>query len=100
MGGAEVTMEELVELYAMLANGGMMRPARRLVDGPQEEGVRLLSPEASFITMEMLGENPRARATYPRQWTSDDVTVYWKTGTSFSFRDAWSVGVFGPYVLA
>src|SRR5204863_10030959 len=25
--------------------------------------------------------------------------VSWKTGTSFGFRDAWSAGVFGPYVL-
>jgi penicillin-binding protein 1C len=26
--------------------------------------------------------------------------VAWKTGTSWGFRDAWTVGVFGPYVLA
>jgi penicillin-binding protein 1C len=25
--------------------------------------------------------------------------VAWKTGTSWSFRDAWSAGTFGPYVL-
>ena len=26
--------------------------------------------------------------------------VAWKTGTSWGFRDAWSVGIFGPYALA
>ena len=26
--------------------------------------------------------------------------VAWKTGTSWGFRDAWTAGVFGPYVLA
>ena len=26
--------------------------------------------------------------------------IYWKTGTSNGFRDAWTVGVFGPYVMA
>ncbi len=26
--------------------------------------------------------------------------VSWKTGTSSGYRDAWTVGVFGPYVLA
>jgi penicillin-binding protein 1C len=26
--------------------------------------------------------------------------VAWKTGTSWGFRDAWSVGIVGPYVLA
>jgi penicillin-binding protein 1C len=25
--------------------------------------------------------------------------IYWKTGTSWAFRDAWTAGVFGPYVL-
>jgi penicillin-binding protein 1C len=28
-----------------------------------------------------------------------NVPVAWKTGTSWGFRDAWSAGVFGPYVL-
>lgn len=26
--------------------------------------------------------------------------IAWKTGTSSGYRDAWTVGVFGPYVLA
>ncbi len=31
LGGAEVTMEDLVRLYAMLANGGELRPLRRVL---------------------------------------------------------------------
>lgn len=99
LGGGEVTMEELVTLYAMLANGGELRPLRVLADQPMAPGVRLLSPEAAFVTLDMLRANPRpdADSTVPARarWP-----VAWKTGTSWGFRDAWSVGVIGPYVLA
>lgn len=98
LGGGEVTMEELAGLYAMLANRGVLQPLRVERSSRREEGVRLLSPEASFITLDMLRKNPRpdengtvaARARWP---------VAWKTGTSWGFRDAWSAGVVGPYVL-
>jgi len=32
--------------------------------------------------------------------TPGPLPVYWKTGTSFGFRDAWTIGIFGPYILA
>ena len=99
LGGGELTMEEIVTLYAMLANGGMLKPLRIEPATPAAEGVRLLSEEASFITLDMLRKNPRPDedATVPvrTRWP-----VAWKTGTSWGFRDAWSVGVVGPYVLA
>jgi penicillin-binding protein 1C len=97
LGGGEVTMEELAGLYAMLANEGTLRPLRSETSSRRGDGVRLLSPEASFITLDMLRRNPRPdddgmmpRARWP---------VAWKTGTSWGFRDAWSAGVVGPYVL-
>jgi penicillin-binding protein 1C len=66
--------------------------------GLQKEGVRLVSPEAAFITLDMLRHNTRpdddgslpVRGRWP---------VAWKTGTSWGFRDAWAAGVAGPYVL-
>jgi len=47
----------------------------------------------------MLRKNPRpdSIAISPGQ---TKLPVAWKTGTSYAFRDAWTVGVFGPYVLA
>ena len=100
LGGGEVTMEELAGLYAMLANDGVLRPIQtiRASGKRQPEGVRMLSPEAAFVTLDMLSRNPRPdedgslalRGTWP---------VAWKTGTSWGFRDAWSAGVAGPYVL-
>lgn len=82
LGGAEVRMEDLVALYAMLANGG--------ADGAR----RLLAPEAAFLALEMLGKVP------PPEGYALRAPVYWKTGTSHGYHDAWSVGVCGPYVLA
>lgn len=98
LGGGEVTMEELAGLYAMLASQGVLRPLRVEASSAISTGVRLLSPEASFITLDMLRHNPRPDddGTIPvrTRWP-----VAWKTGTSWGFRDAWSAGVVGPYVL-
>ncbi|MBJ6762866.1 penicillin-binding protein 1C [Myxococcaceae bacterium JPH2] len=100
LGSAEVTMTELVELYAMLANGGVLRPLRLEADSPRPEGVRMLSAEASFLVLEALKGAKRPAQTYQSEWARDAVPVAWKTGTSMGYRDAWSVGVAGPYVIA
>lgn len=102
LGGGEVTMQELARLYAMLANRGVMRPLRFRADAPAAAGVRLLSDEASFMVMDMLRQNPRPDEGVLGQEAlvgSRRLPVYWKTGTSWAFRDAWTAGVFGPYVL-
>jgi penicillin-binding protein 1C len=99
LGAAEVSMQELAELYAVLANGGVLKPLRWFTGQPQDAGRRLLSREASFLVLDMLGANPRPQQGYRSDWTRDFLAIPWKTGTSFGFRDAWSVGVVGPYVL-
>ena len=44
LGGAEMTMEELVTLYATLGNGGVVHPLRYLKTDPAIQGAQLLSP--------------------------------------------------------
>lgn len=101
LGGGEVTMEELVRLYAALAHGGRMRPLRLLQRAPVvRQGRRILGRRASHVALRMLAHNPRPDRPRHIRSTDEDLPVYWKTGTSNGFRDAWSVGVFGPYVLA
>ncbi|MDG2539909.1 penicillin-binding protein 1C [Dyella jiangningensis] len=97
LGGGEVTMQELAGLYAMLANRGELKPLRLLSNEPQGSGTRLLSEESSFMVMDMLRQNPRPDETTGAQ--PGRLPVYWKTGTSWGFRDAWTAGSFGPYVL-
>ena len=95
LGGGEVTMEELARLYALLPNAGELRPLRYERQAPAGGGgTRLLSAEASFMTLEMLRTNPRPDTMLPAQ-----PPVAWKTGTSWGFRDAWTAGIFGRYVL-
>ncbi len=98
LGGAEVTMEDLVRLYATLANGGKFQPLRRFLQEPPAASQRMLSPEAAFLTLEMLGQVPRPGMTYTD--SGRQAQVFWKTGTSHGFRDAWSVAIFDRYVLA
>ncbi|MGH6871477.1 MAG: penicillin-binding protein 1C [Rhizomicrobium sp.] len=97
LGGGEVSMQELAGLYAMLANGGMLQPLRLRADDPRTPGTRLLSPEATFMVMDMLRQHVRPDETSGAQPVH--LPVYWKTGTSWAFRDAWTAGSFGPYVL-
>ena len=97
LGGGDVTMEELATLYAVLANHGIWRPLRSRASDPPSAGVRLLSEEASFMTMDILGGNPRPEGAM--MGVPAGAPVAWKTGTSWGFRDAWCAGVFGPYVL-
>ncbi len=100
LGGLEVTMEELAGLYAMLANGGSWQPLRCLQQAPATEARQLLSAEAAFITLQMLRTNPPPQREILPGAVTPKARVAWKTGTSYAFRDAWSVGVVGPYVLA
>jgi penicillin-binding protein 1C len=99
LGTVEVTMAELGGLYAALADYGLHRPLALTLGeaASARAGKRLFSPEAAFITLDMLAQNPRPGAPFGEDRRAP--VVAWKTGTSFAFRDAWSVGVSGPYVI-
>jgi len=98
LGAVELSMEELAALYVALAHGGMWRPLKRLADEPEVAPRRLMSAEAAELTLGMLASNEASleRWTTPR----DAVTVAWKTGTSYAYRDAWTAGVAGRYAVA
>ncbi len=96
LGGAEITMQELVSLYAMLVNEGDWQSLHFLANQKREMPERLLSPEASYLVLDMLKNTPRPDGQ--ENIAQDEVS--WKTGTSSGYRDAWSVGAIGPYVLA
>jgi len=99
LGGAEVTMQDLVRLYAVLANGGELRPLRQTnAERIVPHGRKILTPESAFLTLEMLRNVPRPEMNCADG--SSSAPAFWKTGTSHGFRDAWSVAVFDHYVLA
>ena len=114
LGGSEVTMLELVKLYAMLANLGVYKDEVILKkdaavinqnnpnspNNPNKHIKQLISPEAAYLTLQMLSKNSAVDEISFQKERRQSYPVYWKTGTSFAFRDAWSVGIVGPYVLA
>ena len=59
---ARSSMEELARLYAMLGNDGRLRSLRwRDERSGKKSGTSLLSPEAAFITRDMLRQQPASR---------------------------------------
>ena len=84
LGGGEVTAQELAKLYALLANRGELRPLRMQLNETESTPVRLLSEEASFITLDMLRQHRRPGDTLAQR--SSSLPVYWKTGTSWLSR--------------
>lgn len=91
LGGVGVSLEGLVQLYAMLAEGGRQvtvhsQPSNA-APGPQ-----VLSPEASWHIGDILSglAPPRGAA---------QIGIAYKTGTSYGNRDAWSIGWDGRHVV-
>ena len=98
IGGFEISMEKISQLYAMLADRGILKDLKftKLAKINTEPA---LSPEAAFLALQMLKDNKRPEAEIKAAASYRNFEVYWKTGTSYAFRDAWTAGVFGDYVL-
>ncbi|AJQ97027.1 penicillin-binding protein 1C [Gynuella sunshinyii] len=94
LGGVEVSLLELTNLYASMANYGEYRRYRLETDQPWDADipVRLLSPEASWLVSDILTDVERPDFPSTWQYSSSRPTVAWKTGTSYGNQDAWSVG--------
>jgi penicillin-binding protein 1C len=94
LGGVGLSLTDLVQAYAMLANGGMKVSLNNGVDGPVawQKPERILSAQAAWQVTDILaGVIPPANVA-PR-------VLAYKTGTSYGYRDAWSIGYDGRYVL-
>jgi penicillin-binding protein 1C len=98
LGGGEVTLLSLVNLYADLASFGEHRPPK-LLAGPAGPAQRLFSPEACALVTEILTR--LERPDLPTSWERALAVpaVAWKTGTSYGHRDAWAVGYSADHVI-
>jgi len=92
LGGVGVTLRDLVQLYAMLANGGRERPLYWRAGGDEGAGTQVISRVAAWQVSDILAGlappkgGPRRRIAY-------------KTGTSYGHRDAWAIGFDGAHVV-
>lgn len=95
LGGCEVRLLELTNLYATLAQGGEYRPVDPLAGNPADPAPaeNVFSPEAAAMVLDILKGTRRPDLPDAWQFTLGAPAVAWKTGTSFGHRDAWAVGV-------
>lgn len=94
LGGAGVTLADLVNLYAALANRGQpvalddgVRPVTSLPDGAPLLDAVSVWHMADILSGVVPPTGVRRRG------------IAWKTGTSYGYRDAWSLGFDGRYVI-
>ena len=99
LGGCGVTLLELTNLYAGLANGGVFNQYHFLKDERTYEGKRFLSEGTCFILSEMLSELRRPEMPSSWEYSVNLPKVAWKTGTSYGHRDAWSIGYTPQYTI-
>jgi penicillin-binding protein 1C len=87
LGGVGITLRDLTRLYAGLSRGGEATPLQIRLDSPvsEERFSRFVDPvPAWYVADTLLGAPPPANAQGGR--------IAYKTGTSYGYRDAWSVG--------
>lgn len=94
LGGVGVTLADLVQLYAGFPRLGSTTPLRERLDHARDETARrrLLDPIAAWhIGNVLIGTPPPENGVRNR--------IAFKTGTSYGYRDAWSVGFDGRYTI-
>ncbi|MGW7771658.1 peptidoglycan glycosyltransferase PbpC [Pseudomonas machongensis] len=97
LGGAGSRLEDLVGGYAALAREGKSAQIRLQPQDPLLER-RLLSPGSAWIVRRILSGQARPDRD-PHAELVQRPQLAWKTGTSYGFRDAWSVGVGPRYII-
>ncbi len=90
LGGVGITLRDLVQLYAGLANGG--QAVRLHMTGGAEPGERIVSRSAAWQVGHILS------GLVPPDGAPRNHLAY-KTGTSYGHRDAWAVGFDGSHVI-
>jgi penicillin-binding protein 1C len=94
LGGVGVTLQDLALLYAGLPRLGTTRRLREIMrdDGNERDPLRLMDQVAAWqVGNVLLGTPPPENAAANR--------IAFKTGTSYGYRDAWSVGFDGHVTI-
>jgi penicillin-binding protein 1C len=92
LGGVGVTLQDLVQLYSGLARLGTTRPLREIAKDEPRDSLRLMDQVAAWqVGNVLIGTPPPENAAHNR--------IAFKTGTSYGYRDAWSVGFDGRITI-
>ncbi len=99
LGGAGVTLEQLVTLYSALGSDGRVRPVRVRPEAVAPEAAAFLDAGTARTVAAILEDAPPPRGLAPAHVLAETSGFAAKTGTSFGFRDAWALGVDGRYAV-
>lgn len=92
LGGVGITLQDLTQLYAAIARGGVAMPLHLRADARPVPGARVMSAVAAWELGDILsGLAPPPGAPRNR--------LAYKTGTSYGHRDAWALGFDGRHVV-
>lgn len=96
LGGVGISLEDLAALYVGLAQEGRVARLRHLLSDPASPATPLMTSEAAAEIGAILRGSPPPDGVAPGR----PRPVAYKTGTSYGFRDAWSVGYSPGYTVA
>ncbi|MCC6917705.1 MAG: penicillin-binding protein 1C [Alphaproteobacteria bacterium] len=99
LGGVGITLEDMTTLYAAIANDGVARPALRYRDQQPGEAHRIFGPVAAWYLYDILRGSPLPDGWAMGRGLERGREVAFKTGTSYGFRDAWSLGWSASYTV-
>ncbi len=101
LGSGEVSLLELVQAYATLANRGRLMPLKVWQDEGSGLGhPQIFSPEISSLVANILSDPEARRLEFGANSVLQlPVQTAVKTGTSSDYRDAWAVGFNHRYVV-
>jgi penicillin-binding protein 1C len=92
LGGVGVRLSDLVALYSGIARLGTVAPLRERLDAPTPKTRWLMSAVAAWYVSDVLRGSPPPENGVPGR-------IAFKTGTSYGYRDAWSVGFDGEHTI-
>ncbi|ERF85801.1 penicillin-binding protein 1C [Bradyrhizobium viridifuturi] len=93
LGGVGITLQDLAQLYSGLARLGATKPLREIMqENDSRDTMRLMDQAAAWqVGNVLLGTPPPENGVHNR--------IAFKTGTSYGYRDAWSVGFDGRITI-
>jgi len=91
LGGAGITLADLVRLYVGLPNEGKTEPLYYRQDDPRRPGYSIFGPVAAWYVSDILTEAPSPPGALPVD-TRRGRRLAFKTGTSYGYRDFWAIG--------
>jgi penicillin-binding protein 1C len=100
LGGVGISLEELVTLYADLADQGNAAPLRFGEATTEPAALEpLMSAKSAYYVTSILLDTPPPPSFLAAGNRRNAQPIAYKTGTSFGFRDAWAVGYTRDYTI-